>query len=370
MRKNTFDVIKKVVTILLFIIIVSIFVSLLFVTKDNDLIKDIKTFISSDTKVLYISNKDNYSKYPSELFEKYEINYMYIDSTNLSVLEKTKIEKLVNNKNLSNIIVIFDKGKIISNIIDYKTEDELNIFLQKYNIIPKIIGDTNGILDSAKELINTDFSILYLPYKYTEEIEKQDNILSEISNEYNINYKKIDAYLLSYTQQEKLNLLLNISSVENQIIILIKDKKIIGSIREIENKNNYLNKLNDYKFINRVEDYIEYINYERFEEILNSNNKNIILIGKNECKYCDDVISTLIPIVVNSNISINYLNIETFDSDISKKVESKLIDLGYSDGFTTPLTIITESNKLLDYIIGLSSEKYFIDIFTENGIIK
>ena len=103
---------------------------------------------------------------------------------------------------------------------------------------------------------------------------------------------------------------------------------------------------------------------------MNSNSKNIILIGKEECKYCDEVISTLNTIIINYNISIKYINIGNLDSELSSNVENKLVDLGYSDGFTTPITIMIESNKLIDYVIGASSEDYFIDIFTENGIIK
>ena len=58
------------------------------------------------------------------------------------------------------------------------------------------------------------------------------------------------------------------------------------------------------------------------------------------------------------------------DSDISINLQKDLNNLKYNDGFTTPLTIIIENGELLDYIIGASNEKYFIDIFTENGIIK
>lgn len=370
MKSNTFSIIKKIIMTILFIVLISIFICLLFFTKDNDLIKDVKEFIEKDTKVLYITNKNKYSEYPTKLFDKYNIKYLYINSDKLSSIEKTKIEKIINSKYLSNIVVIFKDGKVVDAIIDYETDNDLNKFLQKYDIIPQVIGDIDGILESIPELLDSEFTMLYVPYKYLDGIEYQNEILKQISTRYKINYKLINAYLLSFEQQEKLNSMLQISSVEDQIIILIKDKKIVGSIRGINKANYYLDELYKYNFIEKVDNYINIINYDKFNELINSNDKSIILIGKDECRYCENVISTLNSITINYNIPINYINVGKLDSELSNKVEKRLIELGYSDGFTTPITLLTESNKLIDFVIGPSEEKYFVDIFTENGIIK
>ena len=67
---------------------------------------------------------------------------------------------------------------------------------------------------------------------------------------------------------------------------------------------------------------------------------------------------------------IYYINIEDIDSELSNRIKAKLQELEYSDGFTTPLTFITESNKIIDYIIGASDEEYFVDVFVENGLIR
>lgn len=370
MKENTFSIIKKILITLLFSILVLIFVVLLFFSRDNDLIKDVKEFIQTDTKVLYITNKNKYSEYPIKLLDKYSIKYLYIDSTKLSSIEKTKIEKIINSKYLSNIVVIFNNGKIVDAIIDYESENKLNDFLQKHNIIPEVIGDIDGILESVPELLETELTMLYIPYKYVDGIESQNKILEEISTRYKIKYKLINAYLLSFEQQEKLNSILQISSVEDQIIILVKDKKIVGSIRGINRANYYLDELHKYNFIDKIDNYITEINYDKFNELISSDNKNIILIGKDECRYCDNVITTLNSIIINYDIPIYYINVGKLDSELSNNVEKTLTQLGYSDGFTTPITLMTESNKLIDYVIGPSDEKYFVDIFTENGIIK
>ena len=370
MKKDNVALIKKILIGIFFSLIVIIFLYLLLSTRDNDLIKNIKKLVSIDTKLLYISDKENYSDYPIELLKKYEIDYLYIDSTKLSNVEKTKIEKITNSNYFSNIIVIYKNGKIVDAIIEYDNEEYLNKFLQEHELIPAVIGDNSKIIDSVSELLTTEYSLIYLPYKYMYEIESQDKILKDISDEYEIKYKKVNAYLLSQSQQNKLNSILQISTVEDQIVILVKNKKVIGSIRGINNKKKYLNKLKDFAFIEEIGYFITHINLDEFKNILNNNEKNIIVIGKDDCKYCDQVNETLNNIAINNDIKINHINVGKIDSDVAVEVEKNLLDLKYGDGFTTPMTLIVENNKLLNYVIGSSTEEYFIDIFKENGIIK
>lgn len=370
MKKDNLKDTKNIKLIIIFISLIIIFFSLLFVTKDNQLIKEVKEFIKTEEKVLYITNEDNYSDYPIDLFEKYEISYLYINSSKLSRIEKNKLEKIINSKYLSNIIVIFNNGEIVDAIIEYENEDKLNKFLQEKELIPEVIGDNSKIIESVSKLLETEYSLIYLPYKNIDEIEKQDKVLKEISEEYEINYKKVDAYLLSKSQQNKLNSLLQISTVEDQIVILVKNEKIIGSIRGINSKKNYLNELEKFNFIEDISYLITHINFDEFNNLINNSEKNVIVIGKDDCKYCDEVIETLNDISINYNIKINYINIGEMNSEVSVEIQNKLNELEYEDGFTTPMTLIVENNKLLNYIIGASNEEYFVDIFTENGIIK
>ena len=355
---------------IIFISLIIIFFSLLIATKDNNLIKEIKDFVKVDTRVLYITNEDNYSDYPIDLFKKYEINYLYINSNKLSKIEKNKIQKIINSGYLSSIIVIFNNGEIQDAIIEYEKDEKLNKFLQNNELIPTVIGDNSKIIDNVNEILETEYSIIYLPYDNIDEIEKQDEILKDISEDYEINYKRVNAYLLSKNQQNKLNSILQISTVEDQIVILVKNKKIIGSIRGINNKKDYLNQLKEFNFIEEVSYLITHINLEEFNNLLNNSQKNVVLIGKDDCKFCDEVIGTLNNISINYDIKINYINIGEMNSDLSIELQNKLNELNYNDGFTTPITLIIENNKLLDYVIGASDEQYFIDIFTENGIIK
>ena len=72
----------------------------------------------------------------------------------------------------------------------------------------------------------------------------------------------------------------------------------------------------------------------------------------------------------SNNLDIDYINIESMESDISINIQEKLKKIKYKDGFSTPLTIITEKGKILDYSIGSSTLEFFNEMFKEYGLIK
>ena len=371
MLKNINDKSKKIIFGIFFSILILIFLCLLIFTRDSKIISDINEFIKTETKVLYISNGDKDSKKLIDLLKKYDVNYLEVDSTKLNLFESKKIENIVNSKYLNDIIVIFENGEIKDALIEYKTEESLNKFFQKNKIIPKIISDNvEDIMNNIDKMLDSDYSMIYIPYENSDIIEEQNHIFSEISNKYSIDYKKIDAYLLSYNQKEKINQLLKLSFVEDQILVLVKDKRMIGNIRGIHSKNTYIENLSDLNFIKQIENEITEIDYHTFKEKLKSNEKSIIMIGIDNSKDCDDIYNILNGMAYNYDINVNYINVGEIDSSLYKDVKEKLENIGYDDGFSIPMVVIVESNKILSHVIGNTKEEYFLDTFIENGVIK
>lgn len=370
MKESTFDLIKKIILGIIFSALLVIFVTLLILTMDNKFIKDIKNYVKTDTKVLYISNKKKYEDYPIKLFKKYDIDYKYIDSEKLSKFEKTKLKKIINNNDLSSIIVIYDSGKIKDALIHYENEEELNKFLIKNDIIPSISANISGLINKVSTSLESDSLILYIPYVFNEDINYQDNLLKSICKNYNIPYNRIDAYLLSKNQHQKINSILEISDVDDQIILFIKNKAVVGSLRGYNRKSEYINKLFEFGYIDEGYNSLNEIDSNEFEYKIESEEKNIILITKDDCKYCKETMTILNEISSTNNLDIDYINIGSIDNDISLNVEKKLQSMGYNDGFTTPLIVITEKGKILDYSIGTSSSDFYNDMFTEYGLIK
>ena len=123
----------------------------------------------------------------------------------------------------------------------------------------------------------------------------------------------VNAYLLSEFQKQRLNAILEVSSVEDQIVVLIKDKKIIGNIRGIKTKDEYLKILDKYdlKGMNAIN--FNYIEYSKLFDIIASLDKSVFLIG-DDTKESEEIINIL-------NKLSNAFTIE----DVDKKYQKNII---------------------------------------------
>ena len=247
----------------------------------------------------------------------------------------------------------------------------INKFLKENKIIPnKIVNNVKDIIKNANNILNNQYAMIYIPYVEHDYIDLQDEMLEKISKVYSVDYNRIDAYLLSENQKTKINTLFDISLVEDQILILVKDNKMIGNIRGIHSRNTYVETLYEVNFINELEDKIQKINYDEFKEILTEPEKNILLIGSDKLKDSNNIYELLNSMTYSYNIEVKYFNIDNNDIVMQEKINNKLKNIGYEGAFSLPIVTIIESGDILDYAIGNSKEEYFLDIFIENGIIK
>lgn len=362
--------VRQFIYFTLFCLLILCFIILLIFTMDSKKIKDVSDFIKTETKILYITS-DMEKKYPVEILEKYNIEYLKINSEELSIFERKKLKEIIDDENLKDIIVVFMGGKVIDKLIQYKSEKDVNEFFQLHGIIPEnLVDNVKSIMDSAYSMLDSAYSMIYIPYKEHDEVEKQNSYFEEISEDYFIDYIRINAYYLSSKQQEIINNMLKISLVEDQILILVKDGKVINNIRGTHRKNTFIQNLYDFNFINELEDKIEKVEYDELEDKINTTGKHILLIGSDSSKDSESVYSVLNEMIYNYELNVMYINVEKEQSEKFNELKDKIEDLGYDSAFSIPLVLIIESNKVLDYAIGNSKEEYFVNIFTENGVIK
>lgn len=357
---------KRIFLILISFVLVSL-VAIMQLMKDSNKIVEVKEFIKNNQVVLYLS-KDSNLKYSFEVLENYDIDYLNVDINSLNIFERIKLKKIVNNQYLNNTIVIYENGKILDTLNDFKEEEVID-FLQKNNIIPlEISTAAKQIVKDVQNIYNEEYAIIFMPYIKHKEILNQDKILKEISKKYNIEYKRIDAYLLSNKQKSKINAVLKISEVEEQILLLVRNKKIMANIRGIYDKKTYIEKLDGLSFIDKIEEKITQINYSDFELLLEAKDKSVIYFSKNNCKECETIYRLLSNMTYNYNIDVKLMDLTEETEFVA--VKNRLTDIDYKDAFSLPMVIVFENNKVLDYIIGNSSEQYFMDVFIENGVIK
>lgn len=361
---------KKVSYIIIFSLLIIFLTFLLLLTNNSSKIKEIDEFIKTDTKVLHLSSNvtDNYT---SKILKKYDVDFLDVDISKLSVFEIRKIKRNLDVKELENTIIVYKNGKVIGSLKKYKTQKQIKKFFQENNIIPKkIVDNVDEIKKQANNILEEQYAMIYIPYIEHERLDEQEKILKSIASKYSIDYKKIDAYYLSSKQQEKINSLLEISLVEDQILVLVKENKIVANIRGSHRKNTFVENLYEVNFINELEDKINKIDYNEYKNILKDSNKNILFIGSSDIKDSDTVYDILNKMSYNFDIYVNYLEIEKDNTYIYNKVKEKLENIGYESAFSLPMVLIIESNNVLDYVIGNSTEQYFLDVFIENGVIK
>ena len=118
MNYNTFNVIKRIAKYFVILYIFSIILIIITKIFDNRIINNINNFLKNDIKVLYISDKKNYFNDTIELFKKYDIEYMYIDNSKYSNIEISNLKKLVNEKEINNVIILYNNGKKIDSLIN------------------------------------------------------------------------------------------------------------------------------------------------------------------------------------------------------------------------------------------------------------
>lgn len=300
----------------------------------------------------------------------YDFDYLNIKTSDISLRKKNEIRKNLNIYNLTSTFVIISNGVPISTITNVKSSEELLNYLQNNNLIPLVLGDTSTVTNDFKiSITSEDGLLIYLPTSYKEDIEETDKVLVNISSQYNFNYKKIDAYLLSRKQLLKIMSQLGFSEIQEDLLIYVNSGNIVNVIEDTAtDENSYFKLLTNYDIIDiSSKDYLINISTSKFESLIKEKNKNVILIGTNNCNYCDRVKPILGQIAYQYGFSIYYLDAT---KDLNK-ISDLIKESGYSNGVSsTPFLMISENKKIVDCIIGLSDKKLYIDKLTEIGVIK
>lgn len=333
----------------------------------NKFILELKNIIGTDIKILYLYDNQNYNELFEKSLESYDIDYYSFNTSYINNKKEKKLKRFANSNYINNIVLIYKNGKIVDAIIKNNDLGKLREFLIKNKLITEYYKESEDIFFKLEELLNSDLSLVYIPYIKSDSDLENEEMLKEICKTYNIDYKTLDAYKLGYFQKNKLNNILNISSVEDHIVILIKDSRIFESIRGEYNSDYYIAAINKALTTN-IENNMININIKEFENIINDDEVNIVLIGNEDSKDIAKVKDTLNGLISKYNIEIRYLDIS--NKDEIDKIEGMLKKMGYAGNISLPLTLILGKNEVLDYSIGLSNENYYIDIFRENGIIK
>ena len=204
--------------------------------------------------------------------------------------------------------------------------------------------------------------------------------MEQIDKDYSIDYLYIDSIKLTKSDREKILKELGIEHATPTTIV-VKDGNVVGVQTGYVDGKLMVEFLKQNKVLKEdavysPEEYITFINYEDYTNLIKSNGKHVITIGQTGCSHCIATKPVLNAIAKDYNIDINYLNITEMNETERNSFINSLTEINYNDeefveskNFGTPLTLIIENGKVISYINGERPTTQYVKAFKKAGVI-
>lgn len=245
------------------------------------------------------------------------------------------------------IILLVGVGSVVEN---NKSKKYLNQFYTDFN------GSENKLVLIGRS--NCSWCQLYQP------------VLDFLKNYYEFDYTYIDTNELTSSVFNKLLKDINVDSEDfgTPLTLVVKNGNVIDSLNGYVDEPILFDFLKEYDFVDDSEELlINYIDYGEYEELLDSDDAEILVIGQTTCSYCIKAKPILNQLVADKKVEINYLNITQLSDDDTTNFVSSLEYL--SGDWGTPLTLIIKDGNVIDDANGLLDYDGYIELFSENGIL-
>lgn len=252
--------------------------------------------------------------------------------------------------------------------------------LKNNNIIGS--AESNTIIKEFNKNYNSkDAQIIYYASSTCVYCELQKPILETIAEDYDLEYYSIDSNELSISQRNEVLKKLGIEHATPTIVI-VKEGKVLdiqegytegSTLVHFFKDNGILKEDAEYS----AEKYITFIDYEEYEEIIEDDGKNIVVIGQTTCSHCIAFKPALNSVAEDYDVTINYLNITQLSSEEYNKFSDSLKKIKYNEPefvesgkFGTPLTLIIKDGKVINYISGQRTYSQLVRELKKASIIK
>ena len=193
--------------------------------------------------------------------------------------------------------------------------------------------------------------------------------LEDMKERYQFDYLYIDAAEISSGYIKKILAKLELSSLGTPYLAVVSNGKVVDTQNGYSDYDITFEFLQDNKIIAEDQELLlNYIDYEEYEKLLKSDEKNVIVVGQSTCSYCVQAKITLNEIVEENDITINYLNISYLTEEEGEKFESSL---DYFEGsWGTPIMMIVKDGKIVDIIEQYVEKDEYVEFLEENGVIE
>lgn len=257
------------------------------------------------------------------------------------------------------------------------------VLILSFNTVNK--SDAKKIMKKFDEYYNssTEKVVLYYDSKMENQIENDLEIMymKQLSSDYNIEYLKIDAALLSKKNRKEIEDKLGINEVFPSIAVL-KNNKVVAINEGFIESHKLTSLLIDTKVLPKDAKYkyisnLTFISYKDYKKIIKEKDVNIIVIGQSGCQYCNSVKPILNNISRAYDKDIYYLDVDDISKEDLKELFEKLPSYGYDDesltkdnSFSMPTVLLFKKSKILKYIQGQKELEEYIKVFEDNKAIE
>jgi len=254
------------------------------------------------------------------------------------------------------------------------------IELRQNGVIGSI--DSSGIMKEINENYNSkDRKVIFFASSSCGYCELQKPILETIAEDYDIEYYSIDSTQLSVKQRSEIIEKLNIEGKTPTTVIVEEGKVIDTQVGYLEG-NKLVKFFKDNEIVPEdaiysAEQYITFIDYEEYEEIIEDKDTNIVVIGQTTCSHCIAIKPALNSVAEDYDLTINYLNLTELGTTETEDFYASLEEIEYDNPdfvnegkFGTPLTLIIKNGKMVDYISGQRTISQLVREFTKAGLIE
>lgn len=197
-------------------------------------------------------------------------------------------------------------------------------------------------------------------------------ILDGMKDNYGFEYTYVDTNELTSSVFNKLLKDISVSKDDfgTPLTLVVKDGMVVDSISGFVDEKALLEFLKKNSFVDESEELlINYIDYSDYKKLLKSNEKEVLVVGQTGCSYCIKAKSHLNRIIAEKNIEINFINVDELDEDeITKFTDS--LDFFSENEWGTPLMLIIQDGKVLDYSNGLLEYDGYINLLNDVGMFK
>ena len=201
----------------------------------------------------------------------------------------------------------------------------------------------------------------------------QTPILEVIANDYDIDYYYLDTSKISASQNKEVRKKLGIEEGTPKTIV-VENKKVIDIAEGYTDPEEYIEFLKETEMVPEdaeysAEKYINHIGYSEYEELIDSSETNVIVIGQTTCSHCIAFKPAMNTMGKDYGVTMNYLDILKLGNDYSK-FEDSLEDLGYTEELGTPLTLIVKDGKIIKSLEGERTISQLVREFKKVGLIN